>query len=88
MLENAEKYFYGPTIYIWVLFYLNKDNFLFKKKNEKMSFLTFKPFHPSSAPAGFRRMPPAFIMSSGMQPIRSTYESNSTIYGEQKCFLA
>ena len=46
------------------------------KSKKKMSFL---PFSPSSAPEGFLRMSPGFVMSGGVQVIRSTYVPNPTI---------
>ena len=62
--------------------YKMKTNYFFfklEKSLEKLSFLDFLPFHPSSAHEGFLRMSPGLIMSGGVQAIRSTCVSNSTI---------
>ena len=42
-----------------------------KKVRKNCHFQTFLPFH-SSAPEGFLRMSPGFIMSAGVQAIRYT----------------
>ena len=59
----------------------DKDFFFSKLKKvfKNCQFKTFLPFHPSSAPEAFLRMSPGFIMSGGVQAIRSTCVSNSTI---------
>ena len=70
------------AMYIWVYFIQNYDKrivFQIEKSKKKMSFYTFLPFPPSSAPERFLRMSPGFIMSGGLRVIRSTYVPNSTI---------
>ena len=53
--------------------------FQIEKCKKKMSFLDIFTISPSSAPERFLRMSPGFIMSGGVQVIRSTYVPNSTI---------
>lgn len=50
-------------------------------------FYTFLLFDPQR-PEGFLRLSPGYIISGGLQAIRFTCVLLSTIWGEQKCFLA
>ena len=70
------------NVYMGVILYkimINELFFKLKKVRIKMSFWTFLPFPPSSAPEKFLRMSPGYIMSGGVQVIRSAYVPNSTI---------
>ena len=74
-----------------ILYKIKTSEFFFfkiEKSRKKFSFLDFFTTSPFRAPERFLRMSPGFIMSGGVQDIRSTYVSNSTIKGERKCFLA
>ena len=57
-----------------------------KKFRKIVSFRFFLPFHPSSAPEGFLRMSPGFIMSGGVQAIRSTCVPKLYYLGRAKVF--
>ena len=59
--------------------------FKIEKSKKKCHFYIFLPVHPSSAPKGFLRMSPGFIMSGEVQGIRSICVQNYYL-GRAKVF--